>query len=334
MRAKLTSDAVSVSVKDLPAPPADFSGGVGDFKVATEMSQNEVTTNDAVTLKLTISGTGNLRLIESPKLVLTGDFEQYDPNATDNVRASDAGVNGTKTIEYLFQPRYEGNYKIPSIEFSWFNPNTGQYQRQSTPEYELKVTQGEGDPGSGVVRSVRKQDVQTIGQDIRFISQKLLPLNDKGYSFFGSTLFWAIYLLGAAAFAVFFVVYRKKLEENSNIALVRNKKANRVARKHLKTAADHLKKQQGEAFYDSVLKAFWGYLSDKLSIPLADLKRETAVEGLEQRKVDASLIQDFLTVVDQCEYARFAPAGGNQAMQELYAMAEDVISKMEKQIKR
>ncbi|OQB80988.1 MAG: hypothetical protein BWX87_01001 [Bacteroidetes bacterium ADurb.Bin123] len=334
VRAKLTSDAVSVSVRDLPPAPACFSGGVGDFRISSEISQQEVTTNDAVTLKLTISGTGNIRLIQAPKLALPGDFEQYDPSSADNVRASDGGVSGSKSIEYLFQPRYAGDFKIPSVQFAWFNPASGKYEQQSTPEYDLKVTKGEGDQGTGVVRSLRKQDIQTIGQDIRFISQKQVPLKEKGSSFFGSTLFWAIYLLGTAAFAVFFVVYRKKMEENSNIALVRNKKANRVARKHLKVASDHLKKQQGEAFYDALLKAFWGYLSDKLSIPLADLRRETAVEGLEVRKVDPGLISDFLAVVDQCEYARFAPSGGAQVMHELYEKAEDVISKMEKQIKR
>lgn len=334
VRAKLTSDAVTVSVKDLPPAPSDFSGGVGDFRIASEISQEEVTTNDAVTLKLTISGTGNIRLIQSPKLELSSDFELYDPSTTDNVRATDGGVTGAKTVEYLFQPRYEGNFTIPPIRISWFNPNTGQYQSGTTPAYQLKVNKGSDGGGQGVVRSVRKQDLQTIGSDIRFISQKNLPLHSKGYQYFGSNLFLALYLLSTAAFAVFVVVYRKKMKENANIALMRNKKANRVARKHLKSAAIFLKKQDSENFYDSVLKAFWGYLSDKLSIPPADLKRETAVESLEKRSVDSDLISEFLTIADQCEYARFAPSAGNQAMQEIYDKAETVISKMEKQIKR
>lgn len=334
VRAKLTSDPVSVSVRDLPPAPAGFCGGVGDFKISSAISQSSVTTNDAVTLKINFTGTGNIRLIQPPKLDLTGDFELYDPNATDNVKASDTGLTGTKTIEYLFQPRYEGNYKIPAIRIAWFNPATGQYVTQSTPEYDLKVAKGAGDATPGTTASVRKQDVQLIGQDIRYISQKDEKLRTKGYTFFGSSLFWAIYLIGIAGFVLFYVILRKKLEENANIALVRNKKANRVARKHLRTAANFLKEKQEEPFYDSVLKAFWGYLSDKLSIPVADLKRETATEGLAQRNVEEELIRDFLMVVDQCEYARFAPAGGNQAMNELYEKAEEIISKMEKQIKR
>jgi hypothetical protein len=334
VRAKLTSDPVTVSSKELPPAPADFSGGVGDFKISSELSQTDVTTNDAVTLKLNISGSGNIRLIQPPKLNLTGDFEVYDPNATDNVKASDAGLNGTKTIEYLFQPRYDGTYKIPPLQFVSFNPATGQYQRQSTPEYTLRVKKGAGDPTTEVIRSVRKQDVQLIGQDIRFISQENPFLRKKGSSFYGSVLFWLIYVLGAAGFAVFYVVYRKKLAENANIALIRNKKASRVARKHLLTAAEYLKKEQPEAFYDSILKAIWGYLSDKLSIPVADLKQETAIEGLEARNIEPSLIQDFLQVLDQCEYIRFAPSGGNVEMNEMYGKAEDVISRLEKQIKR
>jgi hypothetical protein len=334
VRVRLTSDPVTVSSKELPAAPADFSGGVGDFKISSELSQTDVTTNDAVTLKLNINGSGNIRLIQSPKLNLAGDFEVYDPNATDNVKASDAGLTGTKTIEYLFQPRYEGTYKIPPLQFVSFNPATGQYVRQSTPEYTLKVKKGVGDRSTEVIRSVRKQDVQLIGQDIRFINQDNPSLKKRGSSFYGGALFWLIYFLGAAGFAAFYVIYRKKMAENANIALIRNKKANRVARKHLMTAAEFLKKQQSEAFYDSILKAIWGYLSDKLSIPVADLKRETAIEGLEARNIEPSLIQDFLEVLDQCEYIRFAPSGGNVEMNEMYGKAEDVISRMEKQIKR
>lgn len=334
VRAKLTSDPVTISSKELPGAPAGFSGGVGDFKVSSELSQTDVTTNDAVTLKLNISGTGNIRLIQPPKLNLTGDFEVYDPNSTDNVKASDAGLTGTKTVEYLFQPRYEGTYKIPALEFVSFNPATGQFQRQTTQEYTLRVKKGAGDPTTEVIRSARKQDVQLIGQDIRYISQDKPVFRKKGQSFYGGPLFWLIYVLGAAGFAVFFVVYRKKLAENANLALVRNKKANRVARKHLLIAASFLKKAESEAFYDSILKAMWGYLSDKLSIPVADLKRETAIEGLQSRNVEPQLTEDFLQILDQCEFVRFAPAGGNVEMQEMYNRAEDVISRLEKQIKR
>jgi hypothetical protein len=335
VRAKLTADAVSVSVRDLPAAPASFYGGVGNFSVTSDISAEEATTNDAITLKVNISGTGNLRLIQTPKLELPADFDLYDPQSTDNARVSDGGMTGSRTIEYLFQPRTAGEYTIPPIAFTFFNPANGQYETRNTAEFKLRVTQGTGDPGTvGGIRSVRQQDVQLIGQDIRFIWQNAMPLKTKGQSFFGSLPFYGLYLLGILAFAAFYFIYRKKLQENANMALMRNKKANRVARKHLKVAAANLKKNEEGPFYESVLKAFWGYLSDKLGIPPATLKRETALEGLQRSNVDEELIRDFLEVADQCEYARYAPAKGNQAMHELYDRAEKIISRMEKQIKR
>ena len=335
VRAKLTADAVSVNVRDLPAAPASFYGGVGNFNVTSDISAEEATTNDAITLKVNISGTGNLRLIQTPKLELPADFDLYDPQSTDNARVSDGGMTGSRTIEYLFQPRTAGEYTIPPIAFTFFNPANGQYETRNTAEFKLRVTQGTGDPGTvGGIRSVRQQDVQLIGQDIRFIWQNAMPLKTKGQSFFGSLPFYGLYLLGILAFAAFYFIYRKKLQENANMALMRNKKANRVARKHLKVAAANLKKNEEGPFYESVLKAFWGYLSDKLGIPPATLKRETALEGLQRSNVDEELIRDFLEVADQCEYARYAPAKGNQAMHELYDRAEKIISRMEKQIKR
>ena len=334
-RATLTADPVTISVRDLPPAPSDFYGGVGSFNITSEISDREVTTNDAVTLKVTISGNGNLRLLQTPKLVLASDFDQYDPRTSDNIRVSDGGMSGNRTIEYLFQPRFEGNYTVPAITFAWFNPATGQYERRSTSEYTIQVAKGADDRSTtGVMRTVRRQDLQLIGQDIRFIWQKPMPLRITGDTFFGSGLFWGLYAGGIALFILFFIVYRKKLRENANVALSRNKKASRVARKHLRVAATNLKNNQENAFYESVLKAFWGYLSDKLGIPLATLNRETAIEGLRVKNVDEALISELLKVVDQCEFARFAPAGGNQAMQEVYHSAENVISKMEKQIRR
>lgn len=335
VRAKLTADAVTVSVRDLPPAPASFYGGVGNFSVTSDISNTEATTNDAITLKVNISGTGNLRLIQTPKLELPADFDLYDPQSTDNVRVSDGGMTGSRTLEYLFQPRTAGEYTIPPIAFTFFNPASGQYETRNTSEFKLQVTQGTGDTrATGGIRSVRQQDVQLIGQDIRFIWQNPMPLKTMGQSFFGSLPFYGLYLLGILAFAAFYFIYRKKLQENANLALMRNKKANRVARKHLKVAAANLKKNDEGAFHESLLKAFWGYLSDKLGIPLANLKRETALEGLQRSSVDEQLIRDFLEVADQCEFARFAPAKGNQAMHELYDRAEKIIGRMEKQIKR
>jgi len=189
VRATVTSSPVRINVNDLPPQPANFYGGVGNFNINSELSSEDVTTNDAVTLKLTINGTGNLRLIRNPELKLPSDFEVYDPRSTENVRATDNGVSGTKTVEYLFQPRFEGDYTIPSIPFAFFNPATGTYVTRSTPEYTLHVTKGTGDESATVMSSRRREDIQLLGQDIRFIRQGSPMLRMKGTTFYGTPLF-------------------------------------------------------------------------------------------------------------------------------------------------
>ncbi len=334
VKATVVGESVSLNVKDLPSAPASFMGGVGNFSVNSSISNENVTTNDAVTLKVTISGSGNIRLIKTPELKLPSDFEVYDPRTNDNAKAAANGVSGTKTIEYLFQPRFEGDYTIPSIPISFFNPATGSYETKSTSEYTIHVKKGSQEQNATVVSSLRKEDVQLIGKDIRFIKIGNPMLRIKGYTFFGTTLFYFIYAGSALLFLALFIVYRKKAKENANIALMRNRKANKVATKRLREAAGFMKHNKNEEFHESILKAFQGYLSDKLGIPTAELNRETAVAGLRKKNVDQSVIDDFGDVVDQCEFARYAPSGGSEARSELYKKAESTMGRMEKQIKR
>lgn len=334
VKARMTSDPVTVNVKDLPPSPASFMGGVGEFNISSDISSENVTTNDAVTLTLKITGNGNIRLVRTPELKLPSDFEVYDPRATDNVKAGNNGVSGTKTIEYLFQPRFEGDYTIPSISFAYFDPASGKYITKSTPEYQLHVKKGSQEQSATVVSSLRKEDVLLIGQDIRFIKQGKANLHPMGATFYGSNLFYLIYLASALAFVVLYLVYRKKARENANIALMRNKKANRVATKRLKAASGFMKQNNNEAFHDAILKAFWGYLSDKLGIPVAKLNRDNALARLREKNVTEEVINDFVDVIDQCEFARYAPSGGSEARHELYKKAESTMSRFEKQIKK
>jgi len=334
VKARVNSAPVTVTVKDLPAAPPNYMGGVGNFNITSEISSENVTTNDAVTLKVKVSGNGNIRLVRNPELELPSDFEVYDPRATDNVKATDNGVSGTKTIEYLFQPRFEGDYTIPSLKFAYFNPSTGKYVNKSTPEYNLHVEKGSEEQSTTVISSLRKEDVRLIGQDIRFIKTGNPVLKSKGSTFYGSLSFYLIYLISTLLFVVLYFVYRKKARENANIALVRNKKANRVATKRLKAASGFMKHNNNEAFHEAILKAFWGYLSDKLAIPVADLNRESAITRLQERNVEELVIKDFEEVVEQCEFASYAPSGGSEARHELYKKAEKTMSLFEKQIKR
>lgn len=334
VRTTITSSAVRVNVKDLPTQPANFYGGVGNFNVSSELSAEDVTTNDAVTLKLIIRGTGNLRLIRNPELQLPSDFEVYDPRSTENIQVTENGVSGTKTIEYLFQPRFEGDYTIPSIPFTFFNPASGTYETRSTQEYSLHVEKGTGSQSATVMSSRQREDLQLIGQDIRFIKQGNPMLRIKGTTFYGTPLFYGIYGASTLLFLALFVIYRKKARENTNVALMRNKKANRVANKRLKAAAGFMKKNENEAFHEAILKAFWGYLSDKLGIPVAHLNRDTALAALRQRNVEEELIDSFVEIIEQCEFARYAPSGGSEARTELYKKAASTMGRLEKQIKR
>ncbi len=333
-RSTVTSKPVSVHVKDLPPQPANFYGGVGNFNINSELSAENVTTNDAVTLKLTINGTGNLRLIRSPELSLPSDFEVYDPRTTDNAHAGANGVSGAKTIEYLFQPRFEGDYTIPSIPFAFFDPSSGTYVTRSTPEYSLHVEKGTGDQAASLMSAGRREELQLLGKDIRYIRQGNPMLRKKGTTFYGTPFFYSIYGGSALLFILLFFIYRKKARENANVALMRNKKANRVAVRRLKDAATFMKQNQDEAFHESILKAFWGYLSDKLGIPVATLSRESALDGLQSRNVDEALIGDFVEIIEHCEFARYAPSGGSEARSGLYKKAVATMSRLEKQIKR
>lgn len=333
VKAKVVSDPVTVHVKDLPGPPEKFTGAVGNFSFTGAIDKTKVASNEAVTLKLTISGSGNLSLINAPKIDLPQDFEAYEPKTSDRTVANDNGLSGTVSFEYLFIPRFAGNFTIPPVEFVFFNPNTRQYETRSTEAYQMTVTKGSDDQNASVMSSYSKQDVKMIGKDIRFIKQNKSKLKPKGSSFFGTFEFYSIYVLSLIAFAIVFVLNRKKIKESANLALVRNKRANKVALKRLKDAARFLKNNQAEQFYESVIKALWGYLSDKLSIPVADLNREKASATLLEKSIDQNTVNELMKIIDDCEFARYAPAAFSGTMNEIYDGAARVMGIFEKQIK-
>ncbi len=333
VKAKVVSDPVSINVKDLPNQPSNFSGAVGTFSINSALDKTSVKANEAVTLKLTVSGSGNLTLINAPKIELPEDFESYEPKTSDRVTASDNGLNGSITFEYLFIPRFAGNFTIPAIEFVFFNPGSRQFETRTTEAYKLRVEKGSEDSNSSVVSSFSKEDVKVIGKDIRFIKQNKAVLKPKGSSFYGTFEFYSIYLLSLVAFAIFYVLNRKKIKENANVVLSKNKRANKVALKHLRAASVFLKNNEAEKFYESVIKALTGYLSDKLTIPVADFNREKASASLLAKGVDPEAVTELIRIVDDCEFARYAPAAFSGTMQEIYDGAAKVMGIFEKQIK-
>ena len=333
VKAKVVSDPITISVRDLPNQPANFNGAVGNFSFSGSLDKTAAKSNEAMTLKLIVSGSGNLNLINPPKIELPQDFEAYEPKTSDKTIASDNGLSGSVSFEYLFIPRYAGNFTIPAVQFVFFNPSTRQFVTKSTEAFKIRIEKGKDDPNSGVVNSYSKEDVRMIGKDIRYIKQNKSVLKPKGSSFFGTFEFYGIFIVCIIGFTVFYVLNLKKINESKNIALVKNKRANKVALKRLKEASGFLKNNQAEKFYEAVIKALWGYLSDKLSIPVADLSRDKASASLLEKGMEPDVVAELMKIIDDCEFARYAPAAFSGTMKETYDGAAKVMGIFEKQIK-
>lgn len=333
VKKKITTPKVVINVQPLPAKPAGFSGAVGEFKLASSINATDVKTNDAVTIKLTLSGTGNMKLIGTPEVKFPQDFEIYDPKVTDDYKLTNSGLTGTKTFEYLAIPRHAGNFTIPAVEFTYFDLKNNSYKTLKTEAYNLKVAKGQGNADQVISDFTNKESVKMLGKDIRFIKLGDSSLRPKGDFFFGTVGYYLCYLIPLLLFVVFAVIYRQKALENANVAKVKTKKANKVATRRMKLAGKLLAENKKNEFYDEVLKALWGYISDKLSIPVSQLSKDNIEAELTNYGVQEALIAEFIGVLNECEYARYAPGNENEAMDKVYSASVEVISKMENSIK-
>lgn len=333
VKKKITTPKVVINVQPLPAKPAGFSGAVGEFKLTSSINATDVKTNDAVTIKLTLSGTGNMKLIGTPEVKFPQDFEIYDPKVTDDYKLTNSGLTGTKTFEYLAIPRHAGNFTIPAVEFTYFDLKSNSYKTLKTEAYNLKVAKGQGNADQVISDFTNKESVKMLGKDIRFIKLGDSSLRPKGDFFFGTVGYYLCYLIPLLLFVVFAVIYRQKALENANVAKVKTKKANKVATRRMKLAGKLLAENKKNEFYDEVLKALWGYISDKLSIPVSQLSKDNIEAELTNYGVQEALIAEFIGVLNECEYARYAPGNENEAMDKVYSASVEVISKMENSIK-
>ena len=335
VKKNIVTPKVAINVKELPAgKPANFSGGVGEFSLSSSINTQELKTNDAITVKLVISGTGNMKLINTPEVGFPQDFEIYDPKVENKFNLTRDGLTGSKVIEYLAIPRHAGNYTIPPVEFVYFDLKSQSYKTLKTDSYTINVDKGEGNSDQVVANFTSKEDLKVLGKDIRYIKTGDTQLKPKNDFFFGSTSYYIWYIVPLALFVTFLVIYRKQALENANVTKVKTKKANKVATKRMKIAGKLLAEKNNEAFYDEVLKAMWGYISDKMSIPLSQLSKDNIEEELIKHKVSEELIKDFINTLNECEFARYAPGNQSEAMDKIYSSAIDVISKMENSIKR
>ena len=331
----LKTPKLKVNVNNLPAgKPEGFSGGVGEFSVKANISTTELKANEAVTLRLTISGVGNMKLIKTPEVEFPADFEVYDPKVENNFSVKANGLSGNKIIEYLAIPRHGGVYTIPPVKFSYFDVKAKEYKTIESESFTINVAKGSQKDNESVASYVSKEELKLLGQDVRFIKSGEAQLNKQGEYFFASSIYWMLYIVPFVFFLAYIVVYRKKMAENANITKMRTKTANKVAVKRMKVAKRLLSENKSNEFYDEILKTLWGYVSDKLSMPVSQLSKDNIATRLAERGVGEELIKEFEALLNESEFARYAPGNPGETMDKVYALAIEVISNLENAIKK
>jgi len=333
VKKNLTTNPLAINVKPLPTGrPASYANAVGTFTLNSSVSSEKIKANEALSLTLEISGTGNMKLIRNPEITFPDNFELYDPKVDNALNVTTNGLTGIRKISYMVIPRYEGNYTIPSLEFTYFDPGASSYKTLTTPAYQLQITKG--DPGSTVSGTfVDRQDVK-VEQDIRFLKTGDPIYLSRSNFFVGSFIYWLWYLLPLILLISYYVINRKQARENANVALMRTRKANKTAAKRLKTAGKYLGEHNKEKFYDEVLRALWGYFSDKLSIPLARLSKNNIESELSKQGVSEELAGRFMQILDTCEFARYAPAESEAGMDRIYQDTVEAIGAMENKLRK
>ncbi|MFN8239527.1 MAG: BatD family protein [Bacteroidales bacterium] len=326
----VVSQPVRLKVKPLPGNrPADFSGIVGKIEMSANLNHDTVNVNDALNFRITVTGSGYLKLASPPEIKFPADVEVYDPKVSDNINYSASGVSGQKVFEYVLIPRHNGEYSIPPVTYTFFNPSSRQYETLTSKEFKFYVRKGGETEQQPVFSGVAREDVKYLGKDIRFIRKTSGSLFKAGNYLISQRSFLVIYGFSLLVFLGVLFVRREHVRRNSDISLVRNRKAAKVAIKRLREADKCLKSGTVDRFHEEILKGLWGYLSDKLSIPLGELTRVNAAEALGKKGVGEDLINDLTGILDQCEYARFAPSTGSGGASEIYSKASGIISSLE-----
>ena len=313
--------------------PSDFSGIAGKLDIKAALSKDSVNVNDAVNLKITVSGSGNLKVAATPVLKLSPDIEVYDPKISDDLKNGLNGTTGQKTFDFLLIPRHNGDYTIPSITYSFFNISTGKYEQLRTQEFHLHARKG-GDQNTGITvyGGISKEDVKYMGKDIRFIKSSSGNLTRATNIILNKQSFYTVYALALFVFLLTLFLRREHIRRNADKSLVRNRKAAKIAVKRLQAASICLKNEEIDEFYEEILKAIWGYLSDKLNIPVSDLTRNNAVTSLIEEGIDEEKITNLNHILDTCEYARFAPSASETEAETIYEGASQFIKSVENTI--
>ena len=318
----VTAPGITIQVDPLPAKPKDFSGGVGKFNISAQLAKTEVRAGDPINLRLVLSGTGNLKLIKEPAVQIPSDFDKYDTKITDKTKLSEAGVEGNMIYDYLFVARKEGTYTIPAIRFTYYDTGSNSYKTITTQPFTIKVDKGNGNGGMSDFDSDENKD-------IRPIKTGNTSVHKIGDFFFGSVAYWAIIIVLLAVFAFLFYSFRKTVLMRSDIVGMKRNNANKIATRRLRRADELMLKGKSSEFYDEVMRALWGYVSDKLNIPVEHLSSDNISEKLSTLGVDDNTINKFTGALHECEFERYAPGDTKGNMDRTMESAMTAIMEIE-----
>ena len=338
IRKRVTSESPRVHVSQLPAgAPASFGGGVGSFSIKSSLSKDSLRTHDAGSLIVTISGKGNVSLLEAPKIAFPSDFEVYDAKVTDNTDSSTGRTSGSKSFEYPFIPRSHGTFTLGPVEYSYYDIDAGRYVTLRTDPLTLNVARGndaDAPQGGQMVQGAVRRDVKSLGSDIRFISTRKPSLSRQGSFFVFSGVFWVLLAALLAAAVAAFLLLRRRAERRADVVGTRSRAATKMAQKRLSVAEGYLKNNLYTAFYEELHRALLGFVSDKLNIDPADMTKENISAALASGGVPDALVSEFTGLLDACEFARYAPDAGHEAMNAHYETAVNVISMIDSSMKK
>ena len=335
VRRELSSPRLTVNVKELPAgAPDSFAGAVGKFRMEATPSALQLAANSASSFNVRISGSGNLAFVQAPTLTLPSSFEQYQVKSTESFKYSGSGTSGYRNFEYPFIARAEGEYAVQPVKFTYFDPEHKEYVTLSAPEFNFNITPDTSSTTSPqVVQGISKEDVRLLGNDIRFIKLGKPALRESE----PPTLFSAAYfvtilcMISLALGAYTYISHRQR--ERKNTVLVRGKRANKVAVQRFRSAERYMHEDNRHDFYKEMLKALWGYMSDKFNIPVANLTKEYVREALQRRGISPEQAERYTTIISQCDEAQYSPMASAQ-MNEVYTEGINIVSHIESHIKK
>ena len=338
IRKRVMTDPYTINVSPLPAgAPATFGGGVGKFSISASLSKDSLMTHEAASLVITVKGKGNISLLEAPEVSFPPDMEVYDTKVSERTDKGTGGTSGSKIYEYPFIPRSHGDFEIPAIRYSYYDINAGRYVTLSTQPVRYHVDKGKDDPAAQpgtAVQGVNRSGVKSLNEDIRFITTKMPSMSSKGRFFVFSTGYWML-LAGLALLAfILWLAFRKMAARRADVAGTRTRKASKMAVRRLRQAGEFLKQNLYTAFYEELHKALVGYISDKLNIAVADFSKDTVAQQLAENGISEDLAGEFVGLIDACEFARYSPDAGHDAMEAHYQNAVKVISSIESDMKK